>query len=138
MQVLIATPYPLTNSKGNTITANRIEKILNDAGIQAKAIHSTTPPQADTLINLHATKTYPSALHFKAKYPNAKLITLITGTDINTDLPQNHPLIHKAFELADTIAVPHSLSIPPTTYTFHHPTWTPQTRKKSLSPQPST
>lgn len=112
MRVLIVTPYPLSGSNGNTITAKRLETILDIPPIRAEALHTHTPPPADILINLHATKTFPAAKHFKATNPNAKLITLITGTDLNQHLPAKHPHIAPALELADVIVVPHHHALP--------------------------
>lgn len=122
MQILIATPYPLNTSNGNTITAKRIQTLLESNKLYAKTIHTPTPPQAEILINLHATRTYPTAKYFKNKYPSSKLITLITGTDLNSDLPNHHPDIIPALELADQIILPSTQALKTLPSEFHHKT----------------
>ena len=39
MKVCVASPYPLSELKGNSVSADRIRKMLNDRGIEARGSH---------------------------------------------------------------------------------------------------
>jgi len=100
MKVVINSPYPLNTPKGNTVSAQRIEQLLNNAGHHAQAMSTATPPPADALIALHALKSKECILHFRKHNPMGKIITYLTGTDMYTDT--NTALMHDEAVFAAT------------------------------------
>ena len=79
MKVCVASPYPLSELKGNSVSADRIRKMLNDRGIEARGSHGCDGDPADILISLHAVKGAPAIFEFKKKQPKGKVIILMTG-----------------------------------------------------------
>ena len=67
MKINVCTGYPLDSPRGNTTTAYRIVERLQQAGHQATAMHTDTPPPADAQISLHVLKTAAASAHFAKK-----------------------------------------------------------------------
>ena len=105
MHIIISSAYSLDSQKGNSITAQRIARLLNKAGHQATAICSTELPPSDALIALHATKTLHHSRSFKRRNPHGNLIIYLTGTDLYRELPAGNPEFFEALDLADSLVV---------------------------------
>ncbi len=105
MKVCVASPYPLTELKGNSVTTNRIVGILRDSGIDARSSHLYDGLPADVLISLHAVKGAPAVFDYRAKIPNGYVIVLITGTDLYESLPGGSEVGVRALKEADRIVV---------------------------------
>jgi len=56
MKVCVASPYPLSELKGNSVTTDRIVAMLNEGGVEARGSHGNDGEPADILITLHAIK----------------------------------------------------------------------------------
>ena len=110
MTVCIASPYPLSDLKGNSVTAKRIAEILNEAGYKARSSHGYDGLPADALISLHAKKGAQAVFDFQKNQPQGKSIVLLTGTDIYDDFPNVRGF--ESLEIADHIAITHAESIP--------------------------
>ncbi|MDB4408736.1 glycosyltransferase [Akkermansiaceae bacterium] len=105
MKICVASPYPLSELKGNSVTTRRIVDILNEAGFEARGSHEFDGAPADVLISLHAFKGEKAVLDFQRYCPDGKVIVLITGTDLYVDLPEGRGL--SSLETADAIAITH-------------------------------
>ncbi|MDB4461032.1 glycosyltransferase [Akkermansiaceae bacterium] len=112
MKVCVATPYPLEELKGNSVTADRIVGVLREAGIEARASHGFDGEAADVLISLHAVKGAQAVIDFQKAMPDGKSVVLITGTDIYEQLPEGSPTGMACLESVDRIAVVSERSIP--------------------------
>lgn len=106
MKVCVASPYPLSELKGNSVTTDRIVSILNEAGIEARGSHGYDGKPADILISLHAVKGAPAVFDFQSQVPKGKVIVVLTGTDIYQGLPEGSKLGQDALVAADWIVVP--------------------------------
>lgn len=111
MKINVCTGYPLDSPRGNTTTAFRIVERLQQAGHQATAIHTDTPPAADAQISLHALKTAAASAHF-ANLKSGSLYIRLTGTDINGGFAQNPSLSQQTIDLAERLVVTHPACLP--------------------------
>lgn len=118
MHIIISSAYSLDSQKGNSITAQRIAKLLELAGHNTEAVCSGTLPVSDVLIALHATKTLHHSRSFKRQNPRGNLIIYLTGTDLYRELPAGNPEFFEALEIADSLVVsqPTSLHSIPAAY----------------------
>lgn len=105
MKVCVASPYPLSELKGNSVTTNRIVALLNEQGITARASYLYDDEPADALIALHAVKGAPAVFDFRQTNPEGKVIILITGTDLYQFLPAGSETGLRALREADHIVV---------------------------------
>ena len=111
MKVCVASPYPLSELKGNSVTTDRIVAMLNEDGIEARGAHGYDGEPADVLIALHAVKGAPAVFDFREKVPNGKIVLLLTGTDIYQGLAEGSQIGHEALRMADRIVVPQEAAI---------------------------
>lgn len=105
MKVCVASPYPLSDLKGNSVTTARIVTVLNEAGIEARGSHGYDGEPTDILITLHAIKGAPALFDFKKRKPKGKVVILLTGTDIYQGLPKGSKMGEDALREADRIVV---------------------------------
>lgn len=105
MKVCVASPYPLSELKGNSVTTKRIVDILREGGIDARGSHLYDGLPADVLISLHAVKGAPAVDEFCEKRPDGRVVVLIAGTDIYDTLPKGSEAGHRALKKADRIVV---------------------------------
>jgi glycosyltransferase involved in cell wall biosynthesis len=112
MKVCVATPYPLAELKGNSVTTDRVVGILREAGIEARASHGFDGEAADVLISLHAVKGAQAVVDFQKAMPEGKSVVLITGTDIYEQLPEGSAIGMACLESVDRIVVVSEMSIP--------------------------
>ncbi|MDA7626161.1 glycosyltransferase [Akkermansiaceae bacterium] len=111
MKVCVASPYPLSELKGNSVTTDRIVAMLNEGGVEARGSHGNDGEPADILITLHAIKGAPAVFDFKKKTPNGRVIILLTGTDIYQGLAEGSQIGGDALQVADRIVVPQEAAI---------------------------
>jgi glycosyltransferase involved in cell wall biosynthesis len=111
MKVCVASPYPLSELKGNSVTTERIVAILNEGGVEARGSHGNDGEPADILITLHAIKGAHTVFDFKKKTPEGKVVILLTGTDIYQGLPDGSQIGQDALHEADRIVVPQEAAI---------------------------
>ena len=105
MKICVASPYPLTDLKGNSVSTKRIVGILNESGYQARGSHGFDGESADVLISLHSYKGTQAVDDFRRQFPGGKVIVLITGTDLYVDLPEGRGI--STLEKADVIVLPY-------------------------------
>ena len=111
MKVCVASPYPLSELKGNSVTTDRIVAMLNEGGVEARGSYGNDGEPADILITLHAIKGAPAVFDFKKKTPNGRVIILLTGTDIYQGLAEGSQIGGDALQVADRIVVPQEAAI---------------------------
>jgi len=111
MKINVCTGYPLDSPRGNTTTAFRIVERLQQAGHQATAMHTDTPPPADVQISLHVLKTAAASAYF-AKNNSGRLFICLTGTDMNGGFEQNPKLSEQTIDLAEKLVVAHPACVP--------------------------
>ena len=105
MKVCVASPYPLSELKGNTVTTERIVEILRDGGVEARGSHLFDGEESDILISLHAVKGAPAVFDFRERFPDGRVVVLITGTDLYESLPAGSEIGLRALRAADRIVV---------------------------------
>lgn len=105
MRVCVASPYPLHELKGNTVTTQRIVALLCAEGVEARGRYLFDGEGADVLIALHAVKGAPAVMRFREKFPGGKVVVLMTGTDLYESIPAGSALGEQVLEMADRIVV---------------------------------
>jgi putative glycosyltransferase (TIGR04348 family) len=86
MRIAVASPYPLSSPKGNTVTARRVGGILRGLGYAARESHGWDGAPADVLVSLHATKGAAAVAAYRAAHPEGKVVVVLTGTDLYREL----------------------------------------------------
>ena len=89
MNIQLVTPAPLKINNGNTISALRWAGILKKLGHRVSLAQSYDGKSYDTLIALHARRSYDSIQRFHDRYPERPLIVVLTGTDVYRDIHEN-------------------------------------------------
>ncbi|MEA1082031.1 selenoneine biosynthesis selenosugar synthase SenB [Marinobacter qingdaonensis] len=82
MQITLITPAPPGSKAGNRATAERWERLLNQAGHEVKVVTDYQGEPCDVLIALHAWRSHKAVRRFRDTFPNRPLIVVLTGTDI--------------------------------------------------------
>ncbi len=82
MQITLITPAPPGSKAGNRATAERWERLLNQAGHEVKVVTDYQGEPCDVLIALHAWRSHEAVRRFRDTFPNKPLIVVLTGTDI--------------------------------------------------------
>ena len=111
MKINVCTGYSLDSPRGNTTTAYRIVERLQQAGHDATAMHTDTPPAADAQISLHVLKTAAASAYF-AKNNSGRLFICLTGTDMNGGFEQSPKLSEQTIDLAEKLIVAHPACLP--------------------------
>lgn len=86
VRVALASPYPLSSPKGNTVTVRRIGGILRELGYAARECHGWDGEPAEVLISLHATKGAAAVAEYRAAHPDGRVVVVLTGTDLYREL----------------------------------------------------
>ncbi len=103
LDVLIYSPYHTDDVAGNTVTAQRLARQLGESEEEKWAVKIITPQdelvQARCLIVLNAWRSRQVIERFQEKNPEASVVIILTGTDIN------HEKIHDdQWEVRQTMA----------------------------------
>ena len=98
-RILVASPYAADASRGNSVSARRIEGILAELEYQPELVEGAASGNHDFLgsdelpplamIALHARKSAPAIRAFREEYPSRSLVVLLTGSDLYADLLQD-------------------------------------------------
>ena len=76
MKVCVASPYPLEDLKGNSVTTKRIVELLEGGGVEARGSHGWDGRRADVLISLHAVKGAGAVFAYREQNPDGKVVVL--------------------------------------------------------------
>ena len=89
--VLIHSPFPRQDGQGNSATADRLEKILIEAGFSVEVeAEWYGGSEARCLIALNARRSAGAVQEFRDACPSSSVVVVLTGTDIN------HPEVEDA------------------------------------------
>jgi hypothetical protein len=89
MRIEIVTPAPPGSSHGNRITAVRWANILKQLGHRVTLTQSYSGKRIDSLIALHAHRSYQSIKTFHREHPQLPMVVALTGTDVYRNLETN-------------------------------------------------
>ncbi len=87
---------------GNSVTADRWRKLLNDLGHEVTVAHRCLRGPFDLLIALHARKSHNAVLQFQKQNAKRPVIVAMTGTDLHSDLGRSKKVM-ESVELAQRI-----------------------------------
>ena len=103
MNIILVTPAPPNSTNGNRVSANRWSKILIQLGHQVSVVEQYATQKADLMIAIHAWRSQESIFRFKQKNPLAKLIVVLSGTDIYQYIHSHRETTLKAMHQADIL-----------------------------------
>ena len=103
MKVILVTPAPPNSNNGNRISANRWAKILIQLGHQVSVVERYTTQNADLMIAIHAWRSHDSIIRFRQKNAAAKLIVVLSGTDIYQYIHSHQETTLAAMQQADIL-----------------------------------
>ncbi len=104
LTVVVATPAVRGSHKGNRVTAVRWAGHLRALGHHVVLSEGWDGRACDVLVALHATKSYPAAARYRARYPAAPLVVGLAGTDLYQDLPASEEA-RRSLDLATRVTV---------------------------------
>ena len=110
MRIHLATPAARGSRKGNRVTALRWALHLRALGHRVSLAEAWDGEPCDLLVALHATKSHPSVVRYRARRPGAPLVVGLAGTDLYEDLPASREA-RRSLELATRVTVLQPLGI---------------------------
>lgn len=111
--VLIHSPFPRQDGQGNSATADRLEKILTEAGFSVEVeAEWYSGCEARCLMALNARRSAGAVAEFRDACPDAKVVVVLTGTDINhAEVEDEDSDTRRTMSLADQLVVLHEGSL---------------------------
>ncbi len=104
MRILLLNPKPEQERAGNTVTADRWERILGSLGHEVTVARAYEGQPCDLLVALHAGRTADSVRRYRDRRPDGPLVVALTGTDLYRDLEAS-PEARRSVEAADRLVV---------------------------------
>jgi hypothetical protein len=104
MKIVLVTPAPSGTRTGNRVTAVRWEGILRELGCDVTVAETWDGTPCDVLVALHARRSHESIVRFKRTRPGARLVVVLTGTDLYQDLAASDEA-RESLDLADRLVV---------------------------------
>lgn len=101
MNILLITPAAKGSQSGNRVTAVRWGSLLRRLGHRVRISTEFDGQRADLMVAIHAWRSARSAREFKAKFPTAPLVVLLSGTDIYRYQDEDPATTLATMELAD-------------------------------------
>lgn len=89
MKIVIVTPTAGRSRTGNSHTAKRWARFLEELGHRVQVQVEWDGRKADAMLALHARKSHSSIRSFASAYPGLPLILALTGTDLYRDIRVN-------------------------------------------------
>ena len=111
--ILIHSPFSRQSSQGNSVTADRLEKILSESGFSVVMGTGTDQVSAARcLIALNARRSAQVVASFQSQYPGQPVIVILTGTDINhPEMQDSDSPTRKTMEVADALVALHEAEL---------------------------
>jgi putative glycosyltransferase (TIGR04348 family) len=103
-RISIVTPAGAGARNGNRHTAQRWAAFARSLGYRAAVMVQWDGKPCDLLLALHARRSHPSVLEFRARHPGRPLVVALTGTDLYRDLPASREA-RESLRLADRVIV---------------------------------
>jgi len=104
MRIKFITPALASARNGNSITAIRCARILQQLGHRVVMEQTYDGKGCDLMIALHALRSHESIRLFKEMHPDLPLVVALTGTDLYRDIRIN-PDAQRSLELATRLIV---------------------------------
>ena len=104
MRIKFITPALASARNGNSITAIRCARILQQLGHRVVVEQTYDGKGCDLMIALHALRSHESIRLFKEMHPDLPLVVALTGTDLYRDIRIN-PDAQRSLELATRLIV---------------------------------
>ncbi len=101
MNIVLITPAAKGSQSGNRVTAVRWSRILRRLGHRVRISTEFDGQRADLMVAIHAWRSARAAREFKAKFPTAPLVVLLSGTDIYRYQSEDPSPTLATMELAD-------------------------------------
>lgn len=105
-KIAVSCPFPLDSPQGNVVSARRIAELLG-AGV----CHGMPEGEVDIAILLHARRSAGVLREIRSKWPDAKVVVVLTGTDLYRDIPAGDVDALWLLESADLLATYHEAAI---------------------------
>lgn len=103
-RVELVSPAAASANNGNWHTAARWAAHLREVA-EVSVGERWSGRDADVLVALHARKSGPSIEAFRAAHPSARILLVMTGTDLYQDLPAGDAVARRSLDLADRVVV---------------------------------
>lgn len=110
MRIELITPARPSARNGNSVTAVRWKRILEQLGHRVLLQERYDGGACDLMIALHARRSFPSIERFRRLHPDLPLIVTLTGTDLYRDI-RISPDARKSLDLADRLIVLQSMGV---------------------------
>lgn len=108
MKIRLITPYLASARNGNSETALRWKRILQQLGHRVTLEQHYDGGPCDLMIALHARRSFESIRLFRELHPDLPLIVTLTGTDLYRDI-RTDANAQKSLELANRLIVLQSM-----------------------------
>lgn len=107
--ILIHSPFPAQASQGNSVTADRLERILKASGFSVSMEEEIyRGGDAKSMIALNARRSAEAVGDFMAAHPESRIMVVLTGTDINhPEMQEEGSPTRHTMECADALVVLH-------------------------------
>lgn len=110
MRITLITPASADARNGNSITALRWRRILNQLGHRVTLKERYDGRPCDLMIALHALRSFESIRRFREEYPASPLIVTLTGTDLYRDI-HDSPQAQTSLDVATRLIVLQSMGL---------------------------
>lgn len=113
IEVLIHSPFARQASQGNSVTADRLEKILTESGLGVlMEAEFYRGGDAACLIALNARRSADAVAAYKSGHPGKPVVVILTGTDINhVEVEDPASPTRRTMDLADVLVVLHEAEL---------------------------
>ncbi len=99
MHIALITPVPAQSRQGNRVTALRWTRFLKVLGHRVTLAQQYDEHPYDTMVALHARRSFAAISRFHTLYPERPLLVALTGTDLSGDIHTSAEAQH-SLELA--------------------------------------
>lgn len=110
LRISLVTPVPVRSRRGNGVTARRWAGILRDLGHRVFLESEYDGRRVDMLVALHAWRSAPSILRFRARHPESPIIVGMAGTDLYEHI-RDREEARRSIEIATRIVVLQAMGV---------------------------
>ncbi len=110
MKIAITSPFPVDSTQGNSVSARRIARLIEQSGHSVVNLHKSHCCDADIGIFLNAWRSSEEIARF-ASESSGKLVVVLTGSDIYPLDGKISAQTRHSLSLADAIVITHNQGI---------------------------